>query len=223
MPRPSPWNSLEVTKVVLGALTPILLFLLGYTVNESIRSHERAAAEAESRQTRAEAREIAVQSLSRFIYGRRARAEMLASALRRNASLDEITERKRLYDEAYVTWNTNHQANLLLVRQLLGDRQYSDFESLMEFHLVRDIFAPLDRCLTTAYDQRVAGRPATATLDQCSAALLLQRALDCGYAMTDELFKLSGGDPDAGARGVATQTIASQCGVAAAPSRREGN
>jgi F0F1-type ATP synthase membrane subunit b/b' len=50
----------------------------------------------------AESRRAAVQNLSRYMYERRARAEMLASSLRRNASKDEMKERKRLYDEAYV-------------------------------------------------------------------------------------------------------------------------
>ena len=206
-----PWNSLEITKVVVGTLTPVLIFILGYAVNESIRSRERAMNEIESRRQRSEAREAAVQNLSRFIYERRARAEMLLSAFRRNASLNEIIERKKLYDEAYVRWNTNHQANLLLVRQVLRDRQYSEFESLVEFLLVKQIFAPLDTCLTTAFDQRAHGSAVIKTLEDCSATALVQRALDCGYALTDELFKLSGEEPDSSTRNVAREAIEARC------------
>lgn len=53
---------------------------------------------------------------------------MLAASLRRNVSLPEIVERKKLYDDAYFKWNTNHQANLLMIRQLRDEKVYSDFE-----------------------------------------------------------------------------------------------
>jgi hypothetical protein len=42
----------------------------------------------------AESRKAAVQNLSRYVYERRARADMLASSFRRGASKDEIRERK---------------------------------------------------------------------------------------------------------------------------------
>ena len=176
------WNSLEITKVILSGLTPLLIFVLGFVVNQSIRSRDDVLKQAETNRLRSEQRQTAVQNLSRFIYERRARAEMLASALRRNVSLEEIIERKKLYDDVYVRWNANHQANLLLVRQLLEEKQYSEFEALLEFHLVRNIFAPLDQCLTSAYDRRLGGALGGATLEQCSARELIQRALDCGYA-----------------------------------------
>lgn len=206
----TPWTSLEITKVVLGAITPLAIFVLGLAVTQSTRSSDDALRQAETNRIRAEQRQNAVQSLSRFIYERRARSEMLASALRRNVSLDEIVERKKLYDDAYVRWNTNHQANLLLVRQLLGEKQYSDFEALLEFQLVGNIFAPLDQCLTAAYDRRLGGVPGGALLEQCSARQLIQRALDCGYALTDELFKLSDTDTET-SRVVASQVIADRC------------
>ena len=119
----TPWNSLEVTKVVLGGLTPLLIFVLGFTLNQSLRSRDAVLKKAEEARARSEQRQNAVQSISRSIYERRSRAELLASALRRNVTLEEIVERKKLYDEAYVRWNTNHQANLLLVRQLLEEKQ----------------------------------------------------------------------------------------------------
>lgn len=203
----SPWNSLEVTKVVLSALTPLLIFTLGVALNQSIRSQEESAREAESLRARSEARQAAVQSLSRFIYERRVRAELLASSLRRNVSLDEIMQRKRQYDEAYVLWNTNHQANLLLIRQMVGDTYYTEFESLLEFHLVGRILKPLDQCLTAAYDARLTNAKSSGLLEQCSASVLIQRALDCGYAFTDELFRASSG----GAHNDASETIAARC------------
>ena len=207
----TPWNSLEVTKVVLGGLTPLLIFVLGFTLNQSLRSRDEVLKKAEEARARSEQRQNAVQSISRSIYERRSRAELLASALRRNVTLEEIVERKKLYDEAYVRWNTNHQANLLLVRQLLEEKRYSEFEALLEFHLAANIFAPLDQCLTAAYDRRLGGVAGSATLEQCSARQLIQRALDCAYAFTDELFKLSGADATVSGRAVATQVIVSRC------------
>jgi hypothetical protein len=155
-----------------------------------------------------EARKDAVQALSRDIYERRARAEMLASSFRRGAALDEIKERKRQYDDVYVRWNTNHQANLFLVREVLRSDQYSFIESVLEFTLVGKIFRPLDVCLTSAFDVRANGGDPAPILDQCDAKRLLQEALDCGYAISDELFKLSGGVTQ---QGQAAEEIGSKC------------
>jgi hypothetical protein len=122
---------------------------------------------------------------------------MLASSMRRKASLDELRERKRLYDDAYAVWNTNHQANLFLVREVLQASDYSDFESDVENRLVGEIFRPLDSCLTRAYDARMAEQDPNPILQACSVSDLIQQALDCGYALTNELYKLSSADGDA--------------------------
>jgi len=201
--KKSPWNSLEVVKLAVGLLTPLLLFWIGYAANAALRRAEESSKQLEAQRQLAETRRTAIQALSRFIYERRVRAELLASALPRNAqkpvaaSLDELVKRKQLYDEAYVAWNANHQANLFLVRQVLGAREYSDFESIVESRLVKLVFAPLDACLTRAYDRAIRGGDPRSELDTCGAPELLQRALDCGYAITDELFKLAGAGGDA--------------------------
>jgi len=148
----------------------------------------------EIEQTKEEQRnnQLAVQNLAKRIYERRSRAELLASSLKRDVSEDEIIKRKSQYDEAYFKWNRDHQANLLLVRTVLGEKQYSDFEAMIEFHLVGKVFAPLDSCLTKAYDKRIkTGGGAKEILSSCNSKTLLQQALDCGYALTDELFKLT--------------------------------
>ena len=141
----------------------------GYLVNDSFRDADEGRAQAlrkaetvqrelDLSKSVAATRQAAVGSLSRYIYERRVRAEMLLSGLRRHAkspsdeSRKEVMERKRLYDDAYVSWNANHQANLLLIRQVLGSSTYSEFEGLLEFRLVSQVFSPLDKCLTEAYD-----------------------------------------------------------------------
>ncbi|MEE4193236.1 MAG: hypothetical protein V2I66_16780 [Halieaceae bacterium] len=186
------WNSLEVSKLIISVLTPLLLFWLGNLVSDSTKQTERALKEIEEIKEVQKNNQLAVQNLAKRIYERRSRAELLASSLKRDVSLEEIVKRKGQYDEAYFQWNRDHQANLLLVRNVLGEKQYSDFESMIEFHLVGKIFAPLDSCLTKAYDYRITqNKSGKEILNDCSVSTLLQQALDCGYALTDELFKLT--------------------------------
>jgi hypothetical protein len=203
----SPWNTLEAAKLVVSLLTPILLFVLGYQVNQSFRAADQAHADATLEAQRAQkqldearelalAREAALNSYSKLIYERRVRSELLASALKRHArgptpdSKQELVERKRAYDEAYAVWNANVLTNLLLVRKIVDPANYSTFEGLVEFRLSRT-FATLDSCLTDAYDLAVRSRDPRPTLKSCDASKLIQRTLDCGYAITEELFKMS--------------------------------
>ncbi len=204
----SPWNSLEIAKLISSFLTSVLVVILGFQINIAFRdadaAREQAAQQAqqaqkefeESRQ-RSQARQNAVSNFSQFIYERRARSELLVSTLKRHAkaptedSKKEVLDRKRLYDDAYFNWNASHQANLFLVRQVLGSDRYSAFEGMVEFRLVGQTFSPLDGCLTRAYDAAIRGKDPRPILKECKASELVQRALDCGYAITDELFKLS--------------------------------
>jgi len=204
----SPWNSLEIAKLVVGCLTPIALAIFGVYVNLSFRQadDDRAKAirksdaddrERDRNKALAVTRQTAVEGLSKYIYERRVRAEMLLSGIRRHAnaptdvSRKEVIDRKRLYDDAYANWNANHQANLLLIRQVLGSNTYSKFEGLLEFRLVSQVFSPLDKCLTDAFDETMRNRDPRPLLEACKAKDLVQRSLDCGYAITDELFRLS--------------------------------
>jgi hypothetical protein len=195
--RRSPWNSLEIAKLFASLITPVLVLILGYQINKSFREADDARQDLEKTRIESQTRQSAVLNLSRFIYERRVRAELLASGLRRHSesptaeSKREILERKRQYDDAYFTWNASHQANLLLVRQVLGSDRYSQFESMVEFRLVKQTFTPLDKCLTRAFDATIRGQDARPLLNECNASNLTQRALDCGYALTDVLFRLS--------------------------------
>ena len=100
--KKNPWNSLEIVKLIVGLLTPLLLFWIGYMVNDSLRTAEESRKQLETQRQLAETRRAAIQALSRFIYERRVRAELLASALRRHAekpvaaSLEELVRRKQL-------------------------------------------------------------------------------------------------------------------------------
>ena len=196
-PQRSPWNSLEIVKLAALLLTPLLLFWLAYSINDSIREGELSRQQSKNEQLLSQQRQSAVQKFSKFIYERRSRSELLSSALRRHEnepvqqSMLEVVERKKLYDEAYHHWNTHHQANLLLIRKILDSSSYSKFEGIVESRLVLQTFKPLDSCLTKAYDAAIRNRDPLPILDQCRATDLIQQALDCGYAITDGLFRLS--------------------------------
>jgi hypothetical protein len=108
------WNSLEVAKLAVSLMTPLLLFWLAQIMNDSIRNSDlarqveaikarKAQVELAEQQRKTEARQIAVQQFSKFIYKRRSRANLLVSALKRHSnspipeSKAEVIERKRLF------------------------------------------------------------------------------------------------------------------------------
>lgn len=177
------WNWLELTKILTGVLTPITILIITFWINENLRRVDEE-----------NTRETAVIDLSEVIYSRRVRAELLASGLRRHStdpserSLAEVIKRKTAYDEAYVDWNERSQSNLLIVRGILESKVYTALETVVEFQLVGEGFRPLDTCLTVAYDDAIRGRDARETLDACRANELLSFVLNCGYAITDELY-----------------------------------
>jgi hypothetical protein len=219
------WNSLEVAKLISSLATPILIAFIGYQINLSFRAADAARDEQarmvekgqiELAKTEEEIRirQQSVERFSQYIYERRTRSELLLSGLKRHArdptelSKNEVVERKRLYDDAYVKWNANNQANLFLIRQVLGMKTYTTFEQIVETRLVGKIFNPLDACLTRAYDAAIRNSDPMPILDACDAKDLVQQALDCGYAVTDQLFQLSAGGEN---RFVALNKIDQRC------------
>lgn len=135
-------------------------------------------------------RRSSIQDFSRLIYLQRSRADMLESSFRRSADIEEIKERKKLYDDAFVEWNSKLQSNLFLIRNVVNAHNYSMFEQNVEFHLV-PIFQGIDNCLTQAYDKRLQNQDPTSFLKKCKTNRLLQVSLDCSYAITDELFTIA--------------------------------
>ncbi len=137
-----------------------------------------------------QSRRQSVESIGNLFYARRTRAGMVASSLRRAAPLEEVQHRKRAYDEAYVDWNTNIRKNLFVIREVMGQKDFARLEQGFEDDLVAAL-ADIDRCLTKAYDERIAGRDPVPVLSACRMADVYQFALDCGATYTNELFKLS--------------------------------
>lgn len=131
-----------------------------------------------------------IENIANLFYARRTRAGMVVSSLRRNAPAEEITHRKRAYDEAYVDWNTNIRKNLFVIREVMGQATFAKLEQSFEDDVVAAL-ADIDRCLTKSYDEHLGGRDPVAALTACKMADLYQFALDCGATYTNELFKLS--------------------------------
>jgi hypothetical protein len=137
-----------------------------------------------------QSRRQSIENIGNLFYARRTRAGMVASSLRRNAPVEEVTHRKRAYDEAYVDWNSNIRKNLFVIREVMGRTDFARLEQSFEDDLVAAL-SDIDRCLTKAYDERIAGRDGVAVLNACKMAEVYQFALDCGATYTNELFKLS--------------------------------
>jgi hypothetical protein len=135
-------------------------------------------------------RRHAIEAIAHLVYERRTRAGMVASAIRRDAELDEIRHRKQAYDEAYVDWNKNVMINLFAIREAAGDLNVSSLEPVFEDYLVAAL-ADVDRCITRAYDARIANQDAKALLEQCRMPELHQYTLDCGATFTNELYKMT--------------------------------
>lgn len=139
---------------------------------------------------RYQARRQSIDSIVKLVYDRRTRAGMVASALRRGADIDEIRFRKRAYDEAYVAWNTSIMQNIFAIREVTGEHMISSLEGHFQDQLVAAL-ADMDRCLTKAYDVRIASGDPKPILEQCRMPALHQFTLDCGATFTNELYKLS--------------------------------
>ncbi len=137
-----------------------------------------------------QSRRQAIETIAHLVYERRTRAGMVASAIRRNADVEEVRHRKQAYDEAYVDWNKNVLLNLFAIREAAGDLKFSALEPLFEDHLIAAM-ADVDRCITKAYDARILNQDAKALLETCRMAELHQFVLDCGATFTNELYKLT--------------------------------
>ena len=135
-------------------------------------------------------RREAVGSLSSLLYERRIRGGMVVSSLRRGADVDEIKERKRNYDAAFVDWNKNIRQNLFVIREVMGETKISDLERDFEELLIAPM-SKIDACLTRTYDMRMAGQDPRPDLEACKMADLYQLTLDCGSTFTNELYKLT--------------------------------
>lgn len=136
------------------------------------------------------AKRQSIDNISALFYTRRTRAGLVVSSLRRGADVDEVKDRKRAYDQAYVEWNANIRRNLFVIRDVMGARSFAPVEQTFEDGLVAAL-GDIDACLTKAYDTRVQGGDPRPILEACHMPDIYQFSLDCGASFTNELFKLT--------------------------------
>ena len=181
--------------LVLSVVGFLLTWGVGTLLTDRIKSGQLERDRAlEADRARRAASIQAVNSLSALIYDRRTRAELVLSAARRGAATGEITARKAAYDSAYVVWNRSLQATLLGVRDIVGEKDYSEFESYVEFGLT-PWFRKLDRLVTEAYDRRVTQNAPPDSAQRQEAVEDLQAALDCAYTITNALWIIASTSP----------------------------
>jgi hypothetical protein len=143
-----------------------------------------------------------VRNITDLLYERRTRGVLLSSSIKRNASFDEIKERKHSYDDVFVRYNSTLQSNMFRIRDIFHTADYTRFEAFLE-ERVQPLFVSQDRCLTSAYDSEVSNddakrRSAVDVLVDCnkgnppsvSVGKIEQVLLDCTYAFTDALFRV---------------------------------
>jgi hypothetical protein len=165
----------------------VLTGMLGAYLNNRYQEDEKEREQfAQERKQHYELSLKSVEDFTNLVYARRTKAAMLQSSLKRIAPKDELMQRKRDYDIAYSEWNAKLQTTLFGIRRLSGSATYSNFENLVETQLRRP-FSLLDACLTDAYDTRAGMR--IKNQFKCDTDTLLQIALDCSYAVSDELYK----------------------------------
>lgn len=159
--------------------------LLDFSRDVRQRNFERERAQ---QQANYAASTKAIQDFSKLMYERQTRSMLLYSSFNRNAPIEEVRERKKEYDRTFVDWGAQHQANLLMIRNAVKAKTYSDFEGVIEFGLV-PIFRRIDACLTESYDARIRDESVAPILERCQVSEELRLSIDCSYAITDELFR----------------------------------
>ena len=97
----------------------------------------------------------------------------------------EVVERKKAYDEVYAAWNADIRGNLLVLREAGGGP--SRLDDYFQRSLSLAIFKPMDACLTKAYDLAIREKEeAKKELYDCDIPSLLGKALNCGFALTEQ-------------------------------------
>ncbi len=201
-----------LTLMVVGFL---LTGVVGTVVSNRFSASER---ERERFLQVTEARRAAIQDFARTLYERRGRADLLANAVRRRAGPAELRERKRAYDETYLKWERDLQANLFMIRGALESDEYTSAEGDVETRLA-PLLRQLDNCVTAAYDRQLQGGDGGAELQRCGYADALSRSRACAYAVTDQLFRMAvrtsppGGEEAARLREAARAAIDAACGA----------
>jgi hypothetical protein len=92
-----------------------------------------------------------LKSVTEILYERRIRARYVQSSIRRNASIDELKDRKKAYDDIVIRYNTELQSNSFRIREMFRGDNYGIFHKFLLVDIT-NLFRRLDDCATSAYD-----------------------------------------------------------------------
>ncbi|GAB4021339.1 hypothetical protein [Spirosoma koreense] len=177
------WSAHPITLLLLG-------FLLTWGVGDILtNSIKRGELETQKRLEQIKAKQesglAAVTKISELMYERYTTASFLASSLKRKAGLEEIKQRKNLYDEAYMKWNIQLQNTQLIVRNITSDSAYSNIEAYIQYGL-RPHYNMVDKHLTIGYDAALKGKDWN--YSKTPIGTQLTNCLDCCYAISNYLW-----------------------------------
>lgn len=166
-----------------------------------------------------------VRTLTDLIYERRARGTFLRSSFDRTASVDEIKQRKRDYDEVELRYNATLQSNFFRIREMFTDDDFGFLKDEIQGGL-RTLLVAQDNCLTSAYDEAISvdanqRERVKNTLLDCvpgkqpplPLVAVEQAILDCAFSYTDALFRgaLATSSGPRHLTAAATETIKEAC------------
>ena len=109
---------------------------------------------------------------------------MVVSSLKRHAPVDELKERKKIYDDVYTKYNSSIQSNMFRIREMFGTVYYTVFEDLMETEL-RGMLLTQDACITHTYDDAISN-------DETKTKLTTEDLVHC--KSSDDAIELAMGD-----------------------------
>lgn len=171
-------------------------FILTGVIGQSLSwSYAERKEEQELRRSALEA----VREFSTLEQRRRARYVAVRSAILNGEELAIIRDRKAAYDEAYIEWNAQLQAQRLQFREFFGFARRHPIESSIDLDFL-PVWGKLHRCLTSAMlflgrDERGralealegCGVPPDAASSGDGSSFLLGVAKDCAYELSSSL------------------------------------
>lgn len=185
-PTPSRWEKLSANPLLLLVVGFILTTLVGNLLTSWYSSRQLDQQKnIEQIKAKQEAGLSAISKISELMYERYTTAMFLASALKRDAPLEEIKDRKKLYDDASLKWNTQIQNTQLIVRSITSDSAYSKTESFIQYGLTPH-YSMIDRHLTAGYDAALRGQ--SWSYSTTPVGRELTRCLNCNYAISNYLW-----------------------------------
>jgi hypothetical protein len=178
----------------------------------------------------------AVSDISELVNERRARGELVVSAIRRGAPETEVVARKAAYDEAYIRWNTKVAGDVLRIRAALH-WSHSRYEKYIDgltnanilLHgidadVIRQgqrpaaspgLFSIMDACLTRAFDAYRANSftpsgQISEILTFCKFPEVYKQSIDC-FSMIAEILYIAVNKMGAPSIPVSDQQVVDAC------------